>query len=196
MAGWQTGNLDEYQDTNGSQYRIVKALAAVDSAMGQLRRELRRLGIHRNAMHWFCSDNGGYAPGSQGGLSGRKGNLLEGGIRVPGILEWPAIVPQPFVADVPACTSDFYPTILDLLGIEMPNQPQPLDGISLLPLVDGKMTRRPSRTSPRVFRPQGSAALHPGRAGGGSADELVNSRSLWPAPGQHSARSARRRSRL
>ena len=78
-----------------------------------------------------------------GGLPGGKKWLTEGGTRVPGLLEWPARIPQPFATTVPACTIDFYPTVLDLLGIAMPDQAEPIDGLSLLPLIDGKMKSRP-----------------------------------------------------
>ena len=44
---------------------------------------------------------------------------------------------------MPAVTSDIYPTILDIVGYKAPNQVQPIDGISILPLIDGKMTQRP-----------------------------------------------------
>ena len=118
-------------------------LAAVDRNMGRLRKALREMKIADNTMLWFCSDNGGAFALSTGGLPGGKKWLTEGGTRVPGILEWPARVPKPFVTRVPACTMDFYPTTLDLLGIKMPNQIEPIDGISLLALIDGKMDRRP-----------------------------------------------------
>jgi len=118
-------------------------LAAVDRNMGRLRKALREMKIADDTMLWFCSDNGGAFPLSTGGLPGGKKWLTEGGTRVPGILEWPARVPKPFVTRVPACTMDFYPTVLDLLDITMPKQIDPIDGISLLPLIDGKMDRRP-----------------------------------------------------
>jgi len=113
--------------------------------MGRLRRALREMGIADNTMLWFNSDNGGYGnmPHATGGLPGAKGNLSEGGTRIPAILEWPARVKEPFRTPVPACTIDFYPTVLDLLGIEMPNEAGPIDGISLLPLIDGEMKTRP-----------------------------------------------------
>ena len=119
-------------------------LAGVDHAMGTLRKALRELKIADNTMLWFCSDNGAGSPGSTGGLPGGKKWLTEGGTRVPGILEWPARVKKPFATTAPACTMDFYPTTLDLLGIKMPDQIEPIDGISLLPLIDGKMDRRPT----------------------------------------------------
>lgn len=116
---------------------------AVDRNIGRLRAELRRLGIQQNTMLWFNSDNGAIREDSASGLSGGKGNLMEGGIRVPGILEWPARIGKPFATSVPVCTVDIYPTILDLLEVRMPNQIEPIDGISLLPLIAGRMPRRP-----------------------------------------------------
>jgi len=119
-------------------------IAAVDRNMGRLRKALRDMKIAGDTMLWFCSDNGPSFRGpASGGLPGKKGTLTEGGTRVPGILEWPARVSTPFVTSLPACTMDFYPTTLDLLGIQMPDQIEPIDGISLLPLIDGKMDRRP-----------------------------------------------------
>jgi len=121
-------------------------LAGVDHAMGRLRRALRDMGVADNTMLWFTSDNGGYGnmEYSTGGLPGAKGALSEGGTRIPAIMEWPARVKKPFATTVPACTIDFYPTVLDLLDIEMPNEAGPIDGISLLPLIDGGMKTRPT----------------------------------------------------
>jgi len=125
-------------------------LVGVDRSMGTLRKGLRRLGIADNTMVWFCSDNGGWldpadpsAHGSNGPLRGRKGELWEGGIRVPGLIEWPARIRRPIVTDVPVSTSDIYPTIVDLLKIQVPDQVEPLDGISLVPLLEGRMKERP-----------------------------------------------------
>ena len=119
--------------------------------MGALRRGLRKLGIADNTMLWFCSDNGSWldpaapsAHGSNGPFRGRKGDVWEGGIRVPGLIEWPARIKRPVVTEVPVCTSDIYPTIVDLLRIKVPDQVQPLDGISLVPLLEGQMKERPS----------------------------------------------------
>jgi len=126
-------------------------MVGVDRSMGTLRKGLRKLGIADNTLVWFCSDNGSWldpkapsAHGSNGPLRGRKGELWEGGIRVPGLIEWPARIKRPVVTDVSACTSDIYPTIVDILKIDVPNQVEPLDGISLVPLLDGRMEERPS----------------------------------------------------
>ena len=114
----------------------------MDRAFGQLRRELRDLDIHENTLLWYCSDNGGLPKvGSTGGRA-NKGKVYEGGLRVPAILEWPARLPNATNTDLPCNTSDIYPTLLDIAGVRMENQP-PLDGISLLPAIEGKMDARP-----------------------------------------------------
>ena len=134
------GGLPDYGEIRG-----------VDRSMGTLRKRLRELGIADDTMLWFNSDNGAWidersAPdtyGSNGKLRGHKGELWEGGIRVPGIIEWPARIKKPVITNVPVVTSDIYPTIVDHLNIKLPNQTQPLDGISIMPLLDGQMKERP-----------------------------------------------------
>jgi arylsulfatase A-like enzyme len=140
---------EDLKAAGGSAY--YGELVGVDRAMGTLRGGLRKLGIADNTMVWFCSDNGSWldpaaptAHGTNGPFRGRKGDVYEGGIRVPGLIEWPARIKQPAVTDVPVCTSDIYPTVVDLLKITVPDQVNPLDGISLVPLLDGQMKERPS----------------------------------------------------
>ncbi len=138
-------------------------IIGVDRSMGTLRAGLRKLGIADNTMLWFNSDNGAWmekksgpdAFGSNAALRGHKGQLWEGGIRVPGLLEWPARIKTPFTTSVPVCTSDIYPTIAEILKLDVPGKTQPLDGISILPLLDGQMKQRP--------KPIGF--WHPGRMG-------------------------------
>ena len=117
-------------------------ITGMDRAFGMIRRELRDLGIRDNTLLWYCSDNGGLPNlGSTGGR-GSKGQIYEGGLRVPAMLEWPARMGGHRITGVPAVTSDIYPTLLEVAGVEMENQP-PLDGISLVPLIDGTMEQRP-----------------------------------------------------
>jgi arylsulfatase A-like enzyme len=104
---------------------------------------LGELNISNNKLFWYCSDNGGHAgPKSTGDLRGEKGTLWEGGLRVPGLVEWPARIPKSFASDMPCSTLDIYPTILAATGAIAQNQIEPLDGINLLPLFDGKMDSR------------------------------------------------------
>ena len=77
-------------------------LTAVDRSVGRLRAALRELKIADNTIFWYCSDNGGaFGSKSTGNLRGQKGGLWEGGIRVPGIVEWPARIAKPFVSQMP-----------------------------------------------------------------------------------------------
>ena len=118
-----------------------REITSMDRAFGKLRKEIRNLGIHENTILWYCSDNGGLDEATSGGR-GKKGVIYEGGLRVPGMIEWPARIPKPRVTDVPAMTSDIYPTLLEIVGVRVPGQ-LPLDGISLVGVLDGKMTTRP-----------------------------------------------------
>lgn len=139
---------EDLKAANGSAY--YGELIGVDRAMQTLRDGLKNLGISENTLIWFCSDNGGWidparpdANGTNAGLRGRKGDMWEGGIRVPGIIVWPARIKKPVVCDIPAGVIDIYPTIIDILKIKVPDQVKPIDGISLLPLIEGKMNERP-----------------------------------------------------
>jgi arylsulfatase A-like enzyme len=117
-------------------------ITGLDRAVGKVRKELRALDIQNDTIFWYCSDNGGLpGVGSTGGR-GNKGNVYEGGLRVPAILEWPARIRNPRKTDVPCNTSDIYPTLLDIVGVRIEKQPV-LDGISLFSLIDGKMKSRP-----------------------------------------------------
>ncbi|MCR9243735.1 MAG: sulfatase-like hydrolase/transferase [bacterium] len=126
------------------------AVMALDAEMGRLRARLRELGVAENTIVAFCSDNGpegrkGKAPGSAGPLRGRKRDLLEGGIRVPGLLEWPARIRGARSTNVPCGTVDYLPTILAATGSAGPGDDRPFDGVDLMPLIDGDMQARPRR---------------------------------------------------
>jgi arylsulfatase A-like enzyme len=117
-------------------------ITGMDRAFGKLRQELKTLGINQNTILWYCSDNGGQTKEySSTGGRGQKGQIYEGGLRVPAILEWPERIPRPRTTNIPCNTTDFYPTLLEITGVTVENQP-PLDGISLLPLIDNKMKNR------------------------------------------------------
>lgn len=134
-------------------------LVAMDRSIGALRARLRELGIADNTLLWFCSDNGGLPkikPDTVGGLRGNKGTIFEGGLRVPGIIEWPAVISTPRTTSYPASVLDIVPTLLEVTGLEHPAPKRPLDGISLVPLLHDELDRRPR---PIPFRHIGRAAL-------------------------------------
>ncbi|HUT30374.1 MAG TPA: sulfatase-like hydrolase/transferase [Sedimentisphaerales bacterium] len=159
-----------------SQYSEVEqhyygCITAMDEQIGRLRKELRRLGIAENTMVWFCSDNGPEGMTSEGkqswcknsrgvtgGLRGRKRSLFDGGLVGPGLLEWPGHTRPGRVVDVPCSTLDYLPTIQQLLGYEMPDD-RPIDGVSLLLLVNGKMKMR-RKAIPFWFVKPSKKAMH------------------------------------
>jgi len=136
-----TDGYDEHKDYYG-------CITAMDEQVGRLRAELKTLGVSDNTMLWFCSDNGPEGddqdPGRTAGLRGRKRSLYEGGVRVPGLLVWPDKIKQPRTVAMPCSTSDYFPTVLHALGHPLPEaEARPYDGVSLLPLIHGKMEKRP-----------------------------------------------------
>lgn len=126
-------------------------LVALDRAVGTLRQKLRDTGLADNTMLVFNSDNGGLPgiePPTVGGLRGNKGTVFEGGLRVPGIIEWPAMI-KPRITRFPAGTVDLFPTVADILGLPDSVMIKPIDGISLKPLFAGEIGER---TQPLGFR--------------------------------------------
>jgi len=121
-------NLD-----NKSQHHYAE-LVAMDRSIGALRAGLRDIGIACDTLVWFCSDNGGlpgFKPDTVGGLRGYKGSLFEGGLRVPGVIEWPEGITKPRVTSFPACTMDIFPTLAEVAGLPASSLLQPQDGQSL-----------------------------------------------------------------
>lgn len=134
-----------YKDHDELTQHYYGCITAMDEQIGNLRRELKNLDIEDNTMLWFCSDNGPEddTPGLTGNLRGRKRSLYEGGIRVPGLLVWPEKIKKSREVDMPCSTLDYFPTMMDILGFKMKGQPEPIDGVSLLPLIEGQMEERP-----------------------------------------------------
>ncbi len=150
-----------YTDGYTEHQAYYGCITAMDEQMGRLRATLTALGIEDNTMLWFCSDNGpegdDTAPGSTGGLRGRKRSLYEGGVRVPGLLVWPDGVNSPRIVSMPCSTSDFFLTILDALDHPLPEMAtRPYDGVSLMPLIEKRMEARPR---PIGFESAGHASL-------------------------------------
>lgn len=133
-----------YKDQNFKMQQYAGCITAIDDQMGRLRAKLKELGINDNTMLFFTSDNGPEigTPGEAGPYRARKRSLYEGGVRVPGLMTWPNKVKQPMVTDVPLVTSDYLPTVIDVLGIDPPANT--LDGISILPLLEGREFKRPT----------------------------------------------------
>ncbi|MEM0895900.1 MAG: sulfatase-like hydrolase/transferase [Verrucomicrobiota bacterium] len=118
-------------------------ITAMDRAIGQLREFLDEAGLRENTVLWYCGDNG--SPPSSGRVTTpfreEKGHVHEGGIRVPGLIEWPAKISNARTTSFPSVTSDMLPTLCELAGI--PATGRPLDGISIVPMLNGDLEERP-----------------------------------------------------
>ena len=138
----------------------------MDRSIGTLRQGLRDLKIADNTIVWFCSDNGGLPnidygpenlgvhPDTTGHLQGFKKDFYEGGLRVPGIVEWPQGI-KPRVSHFPACTMDIFPTLIDVASLNPNDINKVHDGISLAEVFEGEPARR---DQPIGFRASGGLA--------------------------------------
>lgn len=118
-------------------------ITAMDRAIGKLRKHLATRRLRDNTLVFYCGDNGTSADGAlRVPHRGVKSEVYEGGILVPGLIEWPARIPRPIVSPVRASTSDLLPTVCALVGQTPPKRP--LDGVDLTAALDGNMTERPN----------------------------------------------------
>lgn len=124
-------------------------IETLDSNVGRLIDKLEELRLSKSTIILFMSDNGGLStaegsPTTNFPLRAGKGWLYEGGIREPMFIKWPGSVSQGRVSSVPVTSTDFYPTILEMAGLD-PMPEQHMDGISLLPVLtdEGVIEQRP-----------------------------------------------------
>ena len=143
LTSVETGNATSRPQGDVLQERYAE-ITAMDRAIGKLRDHLKNSGIRENTIVFYCGDNG--VPSSGNGVTNPfralKGSVYEGGVRVPGLIEWPAKIPEPRSSDLNTVTSDLLPTLCELSGQSLPDRP--LDGISLVPLFEGTLKERPS----------------------------------------------------
>jgi arylsulfatase A-like enzyme len=131
-------------------------LAAEDTGIGRIIAALHTAGLTDNTLVVFLSDNGGPTDENQSRnapLRGYKGQIYEGGIRIPMMMSWPGHVPPGRVLDQPVISLDIFPTALAAAAIEPKSELQ-LDGVNLLPLLMEKTIDRPHQTLYWRFLPQ------------------------------------------
>lgn len=133
------GIVKKYHDKSPSRGQDNPTYAAmiesVDESVGRILDKLDELGLSKNTVIIFSSDNGGHGCiTSNQPLRGSKGMLYEGGIRVPTIICWPGKVKPGSVCHTPIMSIDLYPTFLDIAGLVKPGG-KVLDGYSLMPLL-------------------------------------------------------------
>ena len=132
----------------------------IDWQVGGLMETLDELGLTENTLVIFTSDNGPQlntnGHGSADPLRDGKWTNFEGGIRVPTIMRWPAVTPVGSVNDQIVSIMDMLPTFCEIAGVEVP-QDRVLDGVSVLPYIQGKEVDQPIRDT---FIVPGSTIRH------------------------------------
>jgi len=132
-------------------------ITAMDRAIGVLRKHLAAQGVKQDTLLFYCGDNGTSADSALGfPHRGVKSQVYEGGVLVPGLIEWPARIPKPRTTPIRASTSDLLPTLCALVGQPLPKRP--LDGIDLTNVLNGKMDER---STPLFFWEYNTARLRP-----------------------------------
>ena len=124
-------------------------IESLDDGIGQLLAKLDELKLADRTVVFFFSDNGGLAvhegpntpATSNAPLRAGKGYLYEGGVREPLMARWPGVIKPASLCDVPVCSVDFFPTILEIAGIKPPAD-RAIDGVSILPLLKQSGTIR------------------------------------------------------
>ena len=133
---------DLYPSDDPSFSRHHGNVTQMDDAFGRLLASLDEQGLRENTLIFFTSDNGPaitnkHPHGSAGPLRDKKGTMYEGGIRVPGILQWPGKITPGAVSHEPICGTDVLPTLCEVAGLEIP-QDRKIDGTSFLPALSGQ----------------------------------------------------------
>ncbi len=137
-------------------------LSALDDGVGAVRDKLREHGLDDNTLIFFISDNGGPTEeltSSNAPLRGGKGDLYEGGIRVPFLMAWKDHLPAGVVDDRPVISLDVLPTSLAAAGIKPTDQDR-TDGVNLLPYLSGNASGPPHEHL--FWRYGGRAAMREG----------------------------------
>ncbi len=137
------GKFDNRGNREDKAAAYAEMMQAMDAGVGEILKTLKTCGLERNTFVFFCSDNGGTALGNNGKLRGHKGQMWEGGHRVPGVAWWPGKI-EPGTSEETIISLDVMPTLLALANAKVPAGHH-LDGVNFLPhFLEGKAL--PERT--------------------------------------------------
>lgn len=137
-------NLRDFD--GGTQKTYQRMIQEMDLQIGRVLEALNVNGLAENTIVIFTSDNGGERFADTWPFTGRKTELLEGGLRIPAIVSWPALIPQGGTSPQVAISMDWMPTLLAAAGVSS-DPAFPLDGINLLPM----LTQNAAAVERRLF---------------------------------------------
>ncbi|MGC6430276.1 MAG: sulfatase-like hydrolase/transferase [Jejuia sp.] len=138
-------DLAKFPNLKGKRKEVAAMTLSLDRACGKIMDKLKELGLDENTIIVFSNDNGGPTDKNASinlPLSGTKSNHLEGGFRVPYLMKWPKKLKAGTVYDFPVSTFDLLPTFYMAGGGKKENL-EDIDGVDLVPFVNGKVTGRP-----------------------------------------------------
>lgn len=126
--------IAKYEKRSVANPAYAAMIEGMDRSIGRLLEALDELGLRKNTLVIFTSDNGSLF--GNGPLRENKGHLYEGGIRVPWAVRWPGKIKPGSVSETAITTTDVFPTVLEVAGLE-PKKGVPLDSESLIPVLTG-----------------------------------------------------------
>jgi len=130
----------------GSQKTYQRMIEEMDKQIGRVLKALHANGLTENTIVIFTSDNGGERFADTWPFTGKKTELLEGGLRIPAVITWPARIPRGQKTEQVSISMDWVPTLLAAAGA-LPDPAYPLDGMNLLPI----LTQNGSPVSRKLF---------------------------------------------
>lgn len=140
--------LDRFTHIDDPLRRTYAAMvSAVDDGVGRVLNQLDALNLSENTLVFFLSDNGGATNNGSVNtpLRGNKGQVYEGGLRVPFAFRWPGQIPAGVDYDHPISSMDILATMVRLTGVEIASD-RPLDGVDLMPYVTGRNLAAPHQS--------------------------------------------------
>ena len=153
--------MEKFSHIEDIHRRIFAAmLANMDDSVGAVLQQLKKSGLEDNTLIFFLSDNGGPTrelTSSNLPLRGEKGQMYEGGIRIPFMVQWKGNLPEGRVYEKPVSSMDIYATASAIAGAKTPEQ---VEGVNLIPFLTGKDNGRPHQTL--YWRQGGKAAIRHG----------------------------------
>lgn len=142
IAG-QPGNKQPRQKLKNPKASFKEMIEVMDEGIGKIVDVLEELELRDNTLIIFCSDNGPGSSGSAGPYRGMKGQVFEGGHRVPGVFNWPGTLPAGKICTTPVLTMDMLPTFVAMAGGQVAAE-RKLDGIDVIEVLKGKEIKRPA----------------------------------------------------
>lgn len=139
-----SGGLADFD--GGSQKTYQRMIEEMDKQIGRVLQAVYANGLSENTIVIFTSDNGGERFADTWPFTGKKTELLEGGLRIPAVISWPGRIPRGQTSDQVTISMDWVPTLLAAAGA-VPDPAYPLDGLNLLPV----LTQDASPVSRKLF---------------------------------------------